>query len=316
MAGRKQEIYSKLKQAAVSAAPATTRTAEAIIFMQTCPNRSRCLPHVPNPRLRVSVGAEAAVGMFIRIHPKIRQQHMKGKLDWRKWRRLAAGKLRGPERKLRGWKQKLRGLKQRLAGLKQKPQIFAAAAAVAGGLLLAFGLLSDGGKPVRRTAAAPRVSAPGAASQAAAASDASAAKVLVELVVPEVSDDGGVDDPLTAAEANPEPEYAPPPAAAQNMHAVCENYFRQAAACYRRAPDGQAEALLQSLEATRGDLSQLDGEGCEVVARQFDEMAQQMGCGQKTVDDAPPPTGPADAKAQAASSARGSQTRASPRPAP
>lgn len=104
----------------------------------------------------------------------------------------------------------------------------------------------------------------------------------IELVTPEVADgaenNNSIDDPLTAAEANPQPEQAPPPATAQNMNPACEAYFRRARACFQKAPDGQSAALLQSLEATLGDLSQLDSEGCEAVSRQFDEMAQEMAC--------------------------------------
>ena len=128
----------------------------------------------------------------------------------------------------------------------------------------------------------------------------------MELVTPEVSDGNAEDDPLTAAEANPEPEHALPPTTADHMNPVCETYFQRARACFRQAPDGQADALLQSLEATRGDLSQLDAEGCEVVSRQFEEMVQQMGCEQKAADSKPtdpkPPSAkPAEAKPQAAS---------------
>ena len=128
----------------------------------------------------------------------------------------------------------------------------------------------------------------------------------MELVTPEVSDGNAEDDPLTAAEANPEPEHALPPTTADHMNPVCETYFQRARACFRQAPDGQADALLQSLEATRGDLSQLDAEGCEVVSQQFEEMVQQMGCEQKVADSTPantnpPPAKPAEAKPQAAS---------------
>ena len=61
------------------------------------------------------------------------------------------------------------------------------------------------------------------------------------------------------------------------------------------------DALLQSLEATRGDLSQLDTEGCAVVSQQFEEMVQQMGCEQKAADSKPANTNPPPAKPQATS---------------
>ncbi|OAM31521.1 hypothetical protein A7P95_00385 [Eikenella longinqua] len=190
---------------------------------------------------------------------------MQGKPDWKKYRQQAAEKLRR---------------------LKQKPQLLAAAAIFSGSLLLAIGLLAgNGGK---QQAPAPRP-APQASAPAETTAEGGIATVSapIDLVTPEVADDHAIDDPLTAAEANPEPEHALPPATAQSMNPACESYFQRARACFRRAPEDQAEALLQSLEATRGDLAQLDAEGCEVVNRQFGEMVQQMGC-EKTQAEAKP----------------------------
>lgn len=193
---------------------------------------------------------------------------MQGKPDWKKYRQQAAEKL------------------QKLRLLKQKPQLLAAAAIVAGILLLAVGLLAGSGK---HHAAAPSGAPPASTSAPAAQAEGGVAVVSapIDLITPEVADDNAVDDPLTAAEANPEPENALPPATAQNMNPACEAYFQRARACFRHAPEGQAGALLQSLEATRGDLSQLDAEGCEVVSRQFEDMVQQMGC-EKTPAEAKP----------------------------
>lgn len=248
---------------------------------------------------------------------------MQGKPNWKQYRQRLQAKLhalrpkrpakpQAPQPKLQAklrvlWQKlrdKLRTLPQQL---RAKPQLPAAAAIVAGCLLLAFGLLSGGNRkhpaPATETAAS-QASAPAAGS----ASGVETATVSVELVTPEVSDGNAEDDPLTAAEANPEPEHALPPTTADHMNPVCETYFQRARACFRQAPDGQADALLQSLEATRGDLSQLDAEGCEVVSRQFEEMVQQMGCEQKAAEGKPakPPaqqTKPAEAKPQAASAA-------------
>ena len=237
---------------------------------------------------------------------------MQGKPNWKQYRQRLQAKLHAlrpkrqakpqtpqpkPQAKLRALWQKLRTLPQQL---RAKPQLPAAAAIVAGCLLLAFGLLSGGNRkhpaPAAETAAS-QASAPTAGS----ASGVETATVSVELVTPEVSDGNAEDDPLTAAEANPEPEHALPPATADHMNPVCETYFQRARACFRQAPDGQADALLQSLEATRGDLSQL-------VSRQFEEMVQQMGCEQKAAEGKPAEpqaqqAKPAEAKPQAASAA-------------
>ena len=246
---------------------------------------------------------------------------MQGKPNWKQYRQRLQAKLHAlrpkrqakpqtpqpkPPAKLRALWQKLRDKLRTLPQqLRAKPQLPAAAAIVAGCLLLAFGLLSGGNRkhpaPTAETTAS-QASAPAAGS----ASGVETATVSVELVTPEVSDGNAEDDPLTAAEANPEPEHALPPTTADHMNPVCETYFQRARACFRQAPDGQADALLQSLEATRGDLSQLDAEGCEVVSRQFEEMVQQMGCEQKAADSKPantnpPPAKPAEAKPQAAS---------------
>lgn len=238
---------------------------------------------------------------------------MQGKPNWKQYRQRLQAKLhalrpkrqakpQAPQPKLQA---KLRALWQKLRDklrtlpqqLRAKPQLPAAAAIVAGCLLLAFGLLSGGNRkypaPAAETAAS-QASAPAAGS----ASGVETATISVELVTPEVSDGNTEDDPLTAAEANPEPEHALPPATADHMNPVCETYFQRARACFRQAPNDQADALLQSLEATRGDLSQLDAEGCEVVSRQFEEMVQQMGCEQKAAEGKP-----AEAKPQAASAA-------------
>ena len=248
---------------------------------------------------------------------------MQGKPNWKQYRQRLQAKLHAlrpkrqakpqtpqpkPPAKLRALWQKLRDKLRTLPQqLRAKPQLPAAAAIVAGCLLLAFGLLSGGNRkhpaPAAETAAS-QASAPAAGS----ASGVETATVSVELVTPEVSDGNAEDDPLTAAEANPEPEHALPPTTADHMNPVCETYFQRARACFRQAPDGQADALLQSLEATRGDLSQLDTEGCEVVNRQFEEMVQQMGCEQKAAEGKPakPPAQqakPAEAKPQAASAA-------------
>lgn len=248
---------------------------------------------------------------------------MQGKPNWKRYRQRLQAKLHAlrPKRqakpqtpqpklqaKLRALWQKLRDKLRTLPQqLRAKPQLPAAAAIVVGCLLLAFGLLSGGNRkhpaPVAETTAS-QASAPAAGS----ASGVETAAVSVELVTPEVSDGNAEDDPLTAAEANPEPEHALPPTTADHMNPVCETYFQRARACFRQAPDGQADALLQSLEATRGDLSQLDAEGCEVVSRQFEEMVQQMGCEQKAAEGKPaePPAQqakPAEAKPQAASAA-------------
>ena len=237
---------------------------------------------------------------------------MQGKPNWKQYRQRLQAKLHALRPKRQAKPQppqpkpqaKLHALWQKL---RAKPQLPAAAAIVAGCLLLAFGLLSGGNRkhpaPAAETAAS-QASAPTAGS----ASGIETATVSVELVTPEVSDGNAEDDPLTAAEANPEPEHALPPATADHMNPVCETYFQRARACFRQAPDGQADALLQSLEATRGDLSQLDAEGCEVVSRQFEEMVQQMGCEQKAAEGKPaePPAQqakPAEAKPQAASAA-------------
>ena len=246
---------------------------------------------------------------------------MQGKPNWKQYRQRLQAKLHAlrpkrqakpqtpqpkPQAKLRALWQKLRDKLRTLPQqLRAKPQLPAAAAIVAGCLLLAFGLLSGGNRkhpaPAAETTAS-QASAPAAGS----ASGVETATVSVELVTPEVSDGNAEDDPLTAAEANPEPEHALPPATADHMNPVCETYFQRARACFRQAPDGQADALLQSLEATRGDLSQLDAEGCEVVSQQFEEMVQQMGCEQRAADSKPantnpPPAKPAEAKPQAAS---------------
>ena len=248
---------------------------------------------------------------------------MQGKPNWKQYRQRLQAKLHAlrpkrqakpqtpqpkPQAKLRALWQKLRDKLRTLPQqLRAKPQLPAAAAIVAGCLLLAFGLLSGGNRkhpaPAAETAAS-QASAPAAGN----ASGVETATVSVELVTPEVSDGNAEDDPLTAAEANPEPEHALPPTTADHMNPVCETYFQRARACFRQAPDGQADALLQSLEATRGDLSQLDTEGCEVVSRQFEEMVQQMGCEQKAAEGKPaePPAQqakPAEAKPQAASAA-------------
>lgn len=248
---------------------------------------------------------------------------MQGKPNWKQYRQWLQAKLHAlrpkwpakpqtpqpkPQAKLRALWQKLRDKLRTLPQqLRAKPQLSAAAAIVAGCLLLAFGLLSGGNRkhpaPAAETAAS-QASAPAAGS----ASGVETATVSVELVTPEVSDGNAEDDPLTAAEANPEPEHALPPATADHMNPVCETYFQRARACFRQAPDGQADALLQSLEATRGDLSQLDAEGCEVVSRQFEEMVQQMGCEQKAAEGKPAESPaqqakPAEAKPQAASAA-------------
>ena len=238
---------------------------------------------------------------------------MQGKPNWKQYRQRLQAKLhalrpkrqakpQAPQPKLQA---KLRALWQKLRDklrtlpqqLRAKPQLPAAAAIVAGCLLLAFGLLSGGNRkypaPAAETAAS-QASAPAAGS----ASGVETATISVELVTPEASDGNTEDDPLTAAEANPEPEHALPPATADHMNPVCETYFQRARACFRQAPNDQADALLQSLEATRGDLSQLDAEGCEVVSRQFEEMVQQMGCEQKAAEGKP-----AEAKPQAASAA-------------
>ena len=190
---------------------------------------------------------------------------MQGKPDWKKYRQQAAEKLRS---------------------LRQKPQIIAAAAIFSGSLLLAVGLLAGSGQHHAPAVAA----ASQAASEPATPAEGVATTVSapIDLVTPEVADDNAsVDDPLTAAEANPEPENALPPATAQNMNPACERYFQRARACFTKAPDGQAGALMQSLEATRGDLSQLDGDGCEVVNRQFEDMVQQMGCERPNADTKP-----------------------------
>lgn len=248
---------------------------------------------------------------------------MQGKPNWKQYRQRLQAKLHAlrpkrqakpqtpqpkPPAKLRALWQKLRDKLRTLPQqLRAKPQLPAAAAIVAGCLLLAFGLLSGGNRkhpaPAAETAAS-QASAPTAGS----ASGVETATVSVELVTPEVSDGNAEDDPLTAAEANPEPEHALPPTTADHMNPVCETYFQRARACFRQAPDGQADALLQSLEATRGDLSQLDAEGCEVVSRQFEEMVQQMGCEQKAAEGKPADSPaqqakPAEAKPQAASAA-------------
>lgn len=237
---------------------------------------------------------------------------MQGKPNWKQYRQRLQAKLHALRPKRQAKPQppqpkpqaKLHALWQKL---RAKPQLPAAAAIVAGCLLLAFGLLSGGNRkhpaPAAETTAS-QASTPAASS----ASGVETATVSVELVTPEVSDGNAEDDPLTAAEANPEPEHALPPATADHMNPVCETYFQRARACFRQAPDGQADALLQSLEATRGDLSQLDAEGCEVVSRQFEEMVQQMGCEQKAAEGKPaePPAQqakPAEAKPQAASAA-------------
>ena len=237
---------------------------------------------------------------------------MQGKPNWKQYRQRLQAKLHALRPKRQAKPQppqpkpqaKLHALWQKL---RAKPQLPAAAAIVAGCLLLAFGLLSGGNRkhpaPAAETTAS-QASTPAASS----ASGVETATVSVELVTPEVSDGNPEDDPLTAAEANPEPEHALPPATADHMNPVCETYFQRARACFRQAPDGQADALLQSLEATRGDLSQLDAEGCEVVSRQFEEMVQQMGCEQKAAEGKPaePPAQqakPAEAKPQAASAA-------------
>ena len=241
---------------------------------------------------------------------------MQGKPNWKQYRQRLQAKLHAlrpkrqakpqtpqpkPQAKLRALWQKLRDKLRTLPQqLRAKPQLPAAAAIVAGCLLLAFGLLSGGNRkhpaPAAETAAS-QASAPAAGN----ASGVETATVSVELVTPEVSDGNAEDDPLTAAEANPEPEHALPPATADHMNPVCETYFQRARACFRQAPDGQADA-------TRGDLSQLDAEGCEVVSRQFEEMVQQMGCEQKAAEGKPaePPAQqakPAEAKPQAASAA-------------
>lgn len=237
---------------------------------------------------------------------------MQGKPNWKQYRQRLQAKLHALRPKRQAKPQtpqpkpqaKLHALWQKL---RAKPQLPAAAAIVAGCLLLAFGLLSGGNRkhpaPAAETAAS-QASAPASGS----ASGVETATVSVELVTPEVSDGNPEDDPLTAAEANPEPEHALPPATADHMNPVCETYFQRARACFRQAPDGQADALLQSLEATRGDLSQLDAEGCEVVSRQFEEMVQQMGCEQKAAEGKPAEpraqqAKPAEAKPQAASAA-------------
>lgn len=237
---------------------------------------------------------------------------MQGKPNWKQYRQRLQAKLHALRPKRQAKPQtpqpkpqaKLHALWQKL---RAKPQLPAAAAIVAGCLLLAFGLLSGGNRkhpaPAAETTAS-QASTPAASS----ASGVETATISVELVTPEVSDGNAEDDPLTAAEANPEPEHALPPATADHMNPVCETYFQRARACFRQAPDGQADALLQSLEATRGDLSQLDAEGCEVVSRQFEEMVQQMGCEQKAAEGKPaePPAQqakPAEAKPQAASAA-------------
>ncbi|WP_314251843.1 hypothetical protein [Eikenella halliae] len=255
---------------------------------------------------------------------------MQGKPNWKQYRQRLQAKLHAlrpkrqakpqtpqpkPQAKLRAlWQKlqdKLRTLWQKLRTLPQqlraKPQLPAAAAIVVGCLLLAFGLLS-GGNRKHPTPAAETAASQASAPTAGSASSVETATVSVELVTPEVSDGNPEDDPLTAAEANPEPEHALPPATADHMNPVCETYFQRARACFHQAPDGQADALLQSLEATRGDLSQLDAEGCEVVSRQFEEMVQQMGCEQKAAEGKPaePPAQqakPAEAKPQAASAA-------------
>ena len=248
---------------------------------------------------------------------------MQGKPNWKQYRQRLQAKLHAlrpkrqakpqtpqpkPPAKLRALWQKLRDKLRTLPQqLRAKPQLPAAAAIVAGCLLLAFGLLSGGNRkppPPAAETTASQASTPAAGS----ASGVETATVSVELVTPEVSDGNPEDDPLTAAEANPEPEHALPPATADHMNPVCETYFQRARACFRQAPDGQADALLQSLEATRGDLSQLDAEGCEVVSRQFEEMVQQMGCEQKAAEGKPADSPaqqakPAEAKPQAASAA-------------
>ena len=246
---------------------------------------------------------------------------MQGKPNWKQYRQQLQAKLQAlrPKRQAKPnatpskWRGNLRAQWQKLRGklrslpqqVREKPQLLAVAAVVAGCLLLAFGLLASGSRkhptPATETAAS-QASAPAAGN----ASGIETATVSVELVTPEVSDGNAEDDPLTAAEANPEPEHALPPTTADHMNPVCETYFQRARACFRHAPDGQADGLLQSLEATRGDLSQLDTEGCEVVSQQFEEMVQQMGCDQKAADSKPaetkpPPTKPAEAKSQAAS---------------
>ncbi|WP_154103407.1 DUF5339 domain-containing protein [Eikenella corrodens] len=238
---------------------------------------------------------------------------MQGKPNWKQYRQQLQAKLQAlrPKRQakpnatpskwwgnLHAQWQKLRGKLRTLPQqVREKPQLLAVAAVVAGCLLLAFGLLAGVSRkhpaPAAETAAS-QASAPAAGN----ASGIETATVSVELVTPEVSDGNAGDDPLTAAEANPEPEHALPPTTADHMNPVCETYFQRARACFRQAPDGQADALLQSLEATRGDLSQLDTEGCEVVSQQFEEMVQQMGCEQKAADSKP-----AEAKPQAASAA-------------
>lgn len=222
---------------------------------------------------------------------------MQGKPNWKRYRQWLQAKLHA-----------LRPKRQAKPQPPQpKPQLPAAAAIVAGCLLLAFGLLSGGNRKHPAPAAETTVSQ-ASAPAAGSASGVETATVSVELVTPEVSDGNAEDDPLTAAEANPEPEHALPPTTADHMNPVCETYFQRARACFRQAPDGQADALLQSLEATRGDLSQLDAEGCEVVSRQFEEMVQQMGCEQKAAEGKPAESPaqqakPAEAKPQAASAA-------------
>ncbi|WP_225747650.1 hypothetical protein [Eikenella sp. Marseille-P7795] len=189
---------------------------------------------------------------------------MQGKPDWKKYRQQAAEKLRR---------------------LKQKPQLLAAAAIFSGSLLLAIGLLAGNGGKQQAPAPRPAPQPPHPPKRRQRAASPPYPPPLI--CYPEVADDHAIDDPLTAAEANPEPEHALPPATAQSMNPACESYFQRARACFRRAPEDQAEALLQSLEATRGDLAQLDAEGCEVVNRQFGEMVQQMGC-EKTQAEAKP----------------------------
>ena len=193
---------------------------------------------------------------------------MQGKPNWKQYRLQLQAKLQAlrpkrqakpntPQPKWRGnllalWQKlrdKLRSLPQQV---REKPQLLAVAAVVAGCLLLAFGLLAGGSRKH------PAPAAEAAASQALAPAAGSAsgietATVSVELVTPEVSDGNAEDDPLTAAEANPEPEHALPPTTADHMNPVCETYFQRARACFRHAPHGQADALLQSLDAPPRD---------------------------------------------------------------